>query len=1026
VSLLCGTGSIAQEISNLQPDIITIKDGLSSDATTAVTEDKQGFIWVGTTNGLNRYDGYRFKQFFHDDTDSNSIINNSIQKLYCDGKGRIWIMTENGLSCFIGAENKFINYNSRKNAPYKIELNIGTRIYEDEKQDIWLCNQGSKLFKVLPNMSLQEYPVPEAEFTSLSFVYKGYENIFRDREGKEWGFHFNRLYLLDKKTKKPIAQFSLGENKNAHIHKICQDEKGNFYLATWAGGAYKFNPAQGSFEQLKALPSRIFVNLAEWKTNQNNWLLYLEVNQGLFLYDPTHQYARMIGSGINAGSLLPATIFYDFFIDQQNNIWVATNRGLRRITVQQKMLDIIPITEPGTAHFDPLKAGNVFSFFETDTSIWLSKRYVSTFEYNKEFKVTRNYQSLFPLSSKKYISSSIAYYFFQDQNEMYVTTDSGLVVLDLLKQNSKHYYPSQFASVANLRTIVRFNEDEILIRSFSGGMFLFSLGKKKFTRYYSNRNSCKNCLPEAIHYLYKTVKGEFFLSTDAKGMFKYNPDRDSFERVIPANDSIYQFTENALFGIAGDPQNRLWICSKNGLYIYNPSSNLIEDHISEKGKLGNLSRICFDKNGNTWVNGNTGIWCYLKKRNRWINFNSSDGLVGNDFENIIALKRNGDILAGLEGAVAIFHPDRLEEQKNSYPVILTEANVQDSNLLFSNNTGNIKKIVLKPGQSSFSVDFAVLNYLAPYSNRYFYKLEPLMPDFQLNNNGHINFNGLSPGRYKLFVKGGDKAGNLYAGEDLLLIEIKPNWYQTTIFKILLAALISLAVYGFVRGRIQSVRKQALLQQKMAETEMQALRAQMNPHFIFNSLNSIENFIMRNEKRLASDYLNKFARLIRMILDSSRQEKIPLSKDLEALQLYIDLEQLRFNHRFSYKAEVEQALLYGDYKVPPLILQPFVENAIVHGLSHSEENNLCLKLEAKLEGDNIKYVIEDNGIGRLKSSEYNRLNKPRHNSIGVPITEERIKMHNDGDKKNGYIKITDLVNEKNESTGTRVEIILKAE
>ncbi len=219
------------------------------------------------------------------------------------------------------------------------------------------------------------------------------------------------------------------------------------------------------------------------------------------------------------------------------------------------------------------------------------------------------------------------------------------------------------------------------------------------------------------------------------------------------------------------------------------------------------------------------------------------------------------------------------------------------------------------------------------------------------------------------------------------------------------------------------RNKVKIQKIKAELENQVLRLQMNPHFIFNSLNSIENFIMQNEKRLASDYLNKFARLIRMILDSSRNEVVPVTKDMEALQLYIDLEQLRFNNRFSYKTIVDPALINGDYRVPSLLIQPYVENAIVHGLAHSEEKGLTLTVIATLEDEKIKYTVQDNGIGRNKAAAYNQHNKPYHKSVGLKITEERINIFNKHPEGNGFVHFTDLTDAQNQPVGTKVEIML---
>ena len=223
---------------------------------------------------------------------------------------------------------------------------------------------------------------------------------------------------------------------------------------------------------------------------------------------------------------------------------------------------------------------------------------------------------------------------------------------------------------------------------------------------------------------------------------------------------------------------------------------------------------------------------------------------------------------------------------------------------------------------------------------------------------------------------------------------------------------------FQKGKLQSLKEKA-------ELETKVMRLQMNPHFIFNSLNSIENFIMQNEKRLASDYLNKFARLIRLILDSSRTEVVPLSKDMEALQLYVDLEQLRFSNKFSYKTEVDPALLGGDYQVPSLLIQPYVENAIVHGIAHSEADNLQLSIKASLTDDTILYVVEDNGVGRLKSATYNQQNKPYHESIGLSITEERVRLFNKEGNDAHSVRIIDLYDDQHIPSGTRVEINLKA-
>lgn len=270
-------------------------------------------------------------------------------------------------------------------------------------------------------------------------------------------------------------------------------------------------------------------------------------------------------------------------------------------------------------------------------------------------------------------------------------------------------------------------------------------------------------------------------------------------------------------------------------------------------------------------------------------------------------------------------------------------------------------------------------------------------------------------------------------ENSHLTELSQLQKRQLIFKnaLLLAAAIllvlTIAIAFFINKSIQSKKKRTefSLKQKIAESQIQSLRAQMNPHFIFNCLNSIENFMMQNEKRKASDYLHKFALLIRTILESSRSELTTVSLDMEALQLYIDLEQMRFNNKFSYEENIDPQLINGDYNVPSLLIQPYVENAIVHGMAHSDKADLKLAVTAKLESDFIKYVIEDNGIGRVQSEDFNKLNKLHHKSVGLKITEDRILLFNDEANLNGFIKITDLYNPDNTPRGTRVEVKIKA-
>ncbi len=221
-------------------------------------------------------------------------------------------------------------------------------------------------------------------------------------------------------------------------------------------------------------------------------------------------------------------------------------------------------------------------------------------------------------------------------------------------------------------------------------------------------------------------------------------------------------------------------------------------------------------------------------------------------------------------------------------------------------------------------------------------------------------------------------------------------------------------------KLQNEQIQLALKRKALELEMQALRAQMNPHFIFNCLSAIDNLVQTNQADRATSYLSRFAKLIRSVLDSSKNNVVSFQRDFETLKLYLEMEQFRCNNKFSYTLEADEKLLNGDYKVPPLIIQPFVENAIHHGLLNKQENNRQLDITAELQDEHIVYYVSDNGIGRKHAQTLKEMNRPDQVSYGIDITRERVNIYN----MNGLndIEITDL-EDKGISMGTRAMVRL---
>lgn len=235
--------------------------------------------------------------------------------------------------------------------------------------------------------------------------------------------------------------------------------------------------------------------------------------------------------------------------------------------------------------------------------------------------------------------------------------------------------------------------------------------------------------------------------------------------------------------------------------------------------------------------------------------------------------------------------------------------------------------------------------------------------------------------------------------------------------------ITIMIFIYVYSRNKSSKNKHVLEQNLNSFMQKALSQQMNPHFIFNTLNSIQYFLLNNDKLSSNKYLTKFAKLMRITLDNSQSETIPLNKEIESLNLYVELEQLRFDNKFSF--EIINNVKSDDelISIPPLIIQPFVENAIWHGIMHRENaEGGRLKIQFNLENNTLKCLVEDNGIGRKKANELKKQNKPEHVSLGTQITESRIDLINKLHKSKLKINYIDLFDENMQSNGTKVEII----
>jgi ligand-binding sensor domain-containing protein len=1023
----------AQPFPDIQFSYLTAKDGLSNNNTNWIAQDNDGFMWFGTNDGLNRYDGYRIRKYYHIASDGNSLFDNSISQIVPGKKNHLWIATREGVCVYDKLTGQFQNLKHNTSDTNDLRNDGFARIYSDQDGISWVTT-GRGIYMIDSNYRSKKIDVGFKNFYFNKELTTCYYNIFVDRQNNLWSHAKNMLYLLDKNTKRIKKTFA---GPDGDITSFFQDSNGQYWVGSFGKGLMNFDLEKSSFTIVKLnSPTTVVNSVSEWRDQNGARWIVVGSDISLILVDPASLANKEYGyhQGFLQQHFLPGNNVMDVFVDKQNILWVATDGGVCFVEPTRQLFQLWNIYTPKELVTESL-TDNVYSCAENKTNFWMTSWLrPGLYVYDKSGNIVKKVSSLYTskLEAPVLDDTLKAYYlFFKGDSTLWITTNVSLIKYNVFSGVAKEFKPPDVYDFTGLRTILQYDDHTWWIRTRnngSNGIYIFDPLQGKFTKHFRYSPGCNGCVPPNLMCMTITSKKQVYLGSRDGGLYNFDSASGGFINTFtfPPNDE--QRHSNTFLSLAEDKQGILWIGTNTGLINFDPVLKKITKDFTTDGVMGGcaVNAILFDEQQNAWLNTERGIFCIVRSTGQIKQFSTGEGLPNDYAQGVLKEGQDHFIYSCIAGYMVRIQPTELTNNYHRKAAVhFSEATIMDAPAFFYTSSSGKKQLVIEPGQTRFALDFSVMNYDITRNNRYYYKLDGAMNTWQQNENGHLAFYNLSPGEYTLHIKGGDKYNSLVSDEEEVTIIVRPHWWQTTWFKLICVAFVALLTAWILQRRIVAIRREASFKQRIAETEMMALRSQMNPHFIFNSLNSIENFMMQNEKRLASNYLNKFARLIRMILDSSRNELVPITKDMEALKLYVDLEQLRFNNKFSFSLQLDHLLKQGDYRVPSLLIQPYVENAVVHGLAHSENEGLKLTVAAYLDGDFINYIIEDNGVGRKLASVYNKQNKPHHKSVGLKITEERIHVFNQQQGANSKVAITDLYDEHQNPTGTRVEITLKA-
>lgn len=406
-----------------------------------------------------------------------------------------------------------------------------------------------------------------------------------------------------------------------------------------------------------------------------------------------------------------------------------------------------------------------------------------------------------------------------------------------------------------------------------------------------------------------------------------------------------------------------------------------------------------------------------------ISYTKADGFEGVECNTHgIYEDENSNIWFGTVNGLVKYSPKEFKHNDNHSKTTISKIQIGYTDTILHQG----EKLPASLNNISFFVDGISLTN--PKNVRYTYKLEGFDKEYTpTTENSFIKYDNLPSGKYVFKVKSCNSEGMWNIEPTTFAFEILTPYYKTWWFILLGISSVLAVIYFTFQYRLKKEKRkqQRKFEQQIeiSKSELKALRAQMNPHFVFNSLNSIQHYILNSKSEEAVKYLNKFAKLIRIILHNSEKSTVTINEDVESIKLYLELEQMRFDNQFSYMIVIADDIDPDYDEIPPMLIQPYLENAILHGINPKEAKG-HIEVDIKLIQSYIKITVTDDGIGRVKASELKTLlPNSKHKSLGMKITQDRLRILNIMQQSQLSVNIIDLYDENKQAIGTKVELFI---
>ncbi|MCG8696822.1 MAG: histidine kinase, partial [Bacteroidales bacterium] len=890
----------------------TIDDGLTQSEIYAIAEDTLGHLWLGTLGGgVMKFDGYNFESYRKED----GLVNNFVRVIYCDSKGLLWFGTEQGLCTYDGYT--FSTFGDST----PLENRIVRTIIEDYNHNHWIGTQESGAVVITDTGFYQLNVVNGLPHNQVNCLYQSndssiwigtqkgfarYKNglndnknrlyglkrtairgICEDSDGRMWFATYRKgIKLVDNDT---IIAYSYPTIPSSRIYTLLKDKHGKIWSGTSAGLSRFYNQKFTHFSERNGLPSNVVVCMGN-DNSQNLWLGTSGGGISRFNNERFVHYTENSHMGRRVFAVEQALNGNMIFATSYGGITVFDGKKYSHVNKQSGFTDAI------------VKA----LYYAPDSALWIGTMTDGAYRFDKKGFKRFGYEHGLCSDNINGFATDTA------GNTWFSTVDSGICVLSSDTLLIKKFTANNGLSHNSTYSILADSNGFIWVGTESGGLNRLQLYASDSVLPQIVNYTTKNGLTSnTVRVLNLDSNGNLVIGTSGGGInFLRN---DTFTS-IGTKDGLYS---DIIYSLLYDKEYFLWSGTEKGIDRIQLDTNFKVVDIRHFGRNEGFSGVevysnatCVDDSGRIWFGTINGATVYNAKEDEIINQPPKIYITG----------------------IRLFY-EKIEE-----------TNLVDSTLPCYPIPFELE---LPFNQDNLSFEFTGIYLRNPESVRYRWRLMGVDDDWTPPlNQRKATYSNLEPGNYTFEVIACNEYNVWNDIPATFSFTILTPWWKESWFMISAAGCILILLFLAVFTRIRRIqqknnraREKIEMEKNIIELEQEAARLQMNPHFIFNSLNSIQGFIATNDQFQAKRYLAKFARLMRLILENAREEYIPLQNEIDILDNYLELEKLSTNNKFDFVIKVDDEIDSEMTEIPPMMIQPFVENAIVHGIKKKEGNGL---------------------------------------------------------------------------------------